>query len=228
MTASTSVPSPSKRPTVVAAALLAVAAAALWGAGRMTWVRVASADGLGADRVSDLSGSVWAAATTPLALALLAAVAAVFAVRGRALRVLAVAIAVVAVAAATPSVQLLLGGADSGTAAAVAELPDRATVTATEVSYLPALLALAGAGVALAAAVALWRTPSTHAGLSSKYESPAARREATARATENDEPVTERALWDALDAGLDPTTEPGDEGYEGDGTGDSGTRRRPT
>ncbi|MEE2033803.1 TIGR02234 family membrane protein [Rhodococcus chondri] len=228
MTAPASGSSPRRRPTVAAALLLAVAAGALWAAGRMTWVRVESADGLGTDRVTDLTGSVWAAATTPLALALLAAVAAVFAVRGRALRVLAVAVALVAVAAAIPSLQLVAGEPDDDTAARVAELPDRATVTATEVSYAPALLALAGACLALAAAVALWRTPRAHAGLSSKYESPAARREASARAAGTDEPVTERSLWDALDAGVDPTADPGDDGHDGQGTGDSGTRRRPS
>jgi len=215
----------SRRPTVVAAGLLALGAAALWGSSRMTWVRAESSDGLGADRVTDLEGARWAAATTPLALALLAAIAAAFAVRGRALRVVAVAVAAVAVAAAVPAVQLLAGGGDPETAARIAELPGRATVTAVTVSPLPAVLALLGAVLALGAAFALWRTPREQAGLSSKYDSPAVRRDAAVRRADTDEPMTERTLWDAMDAGEDPTVDHGDEGHDEEGPSDSGTRR---
>lgn len=214
-----------RRPTVVAAGLLALGAAALWGSSRMTWVSAESSDGLGADRVIDLEGAKWAAATTPLALALLAAIAAAFAVRGRALRVVSIAVGLVAVAAAIPAVQLLVGGGDADTAARIAELPGRATVTAVTVSPLPAVLALLGAGLALAAAVALWRTPREQAGLSSKYDSPAARRDAAVRRAESDEPMTERTLWDAMDAGEDPTVDRGDDGPDDGDVSDSGTRR---
>ncbi|AYA26769.1 trp region conserved hypothetical membrane protein [Rhodococcus rhodochrous J3] len=201
-----------RRPTVIAALLLGIGAALLWASSRMTWVTAVSADGLGIDRVDDLEGGRWAAALTPLALVLLAAVAAVFAVRGFALRLVSLVVAVVAVAAAIPAVRLLTGDADPETAAGVAALPDRATVTALETYPLPAVLAIVGAVAALAAAVTLWRTPREAAGLSSKYDAPAARREAAARRAENDEPLSERGLWDALDAGEDPT----DDGGEGD------------
>ncbi|MDM7488234.1 TIGR02234 family membrane protein [Rhodococcus indonesiensis] len=224
-----SAPGTSGRRRGVIAALLATAATALWGASRLTWVTVTSSDGLGEDRVIELAGGTWAAALTPLALALLAAVAASFAVRGWALRVLAVLVAVGAVAAAVPAVGLLTGSVDDATAARIAELPVRAEVTSLSVTTGPALLALAGAVAALAAAVQLWRTPQARAGLSSRYDSPAARREATARRDTADEPVTERTLWDALDAGEDPTVDAADDrstdrGGEG-GTDDSGTRR---
>ncbi|MGX6512836.1 TIGR02234 family membrane protein [Rhodococcus sp. SJ-2] len=217
-----------RRSPALAALLLVVAAAALWASSRMTWVQVDSADGLGADRVTDLDGGTWAAATTPLALALLAAVAAAFAVRGRAVRIVAGAVALVAVAAAIPVVQLLGSGVDPDAAARVAGLPDRATVVATEIFPLPAILACLGACVALAAAVALWRTPSARTGLSSKYDAPAARREAAARGAAADEPMTERTLWDSIDAGHDPTV--GDEDTDADNgadedSGESGTRR---
>ncbi|MCK0092805.1 TIGR02234 family membrane protein [Rhodococcus sp. F64268] len=217
-----------RRSPTLAALLLVVAATALWASSRMTWVQVDSADGLGADRVTDLDGGTWAAATTPLALALLAAVAAAFAVRGRAVRIVAGAVALVAVAAAIPVVQLFGSGVDPDAAARVADLPDRATVVATEIFPLPAILAGLGACVALAAAVALWRTPSAQAGLSSKYDAPAARREAAARGAGTDEPLTERTLWDSIDAGHDPTV--GDEDDDADNgadedSGESGTRR---
>ncbi|MEU5842678.1 TIGR02234 family membrane protein [Rhodococcus sp. NPDC047139] len=206
-----------RRPTVTAALLLALGAALLWASSRMTWVTAVSSDGLGIDRVDDLEGGRWAAALTPLALVLLAAVAAVFAVRGLALRLVALVVAAVAVAAAIPAVRLLTGGADPEDAAGVAELPDRASVTAVEVSPLPAILVLGGVVAVLAAAVVLWRTPREQAGLSSKYDAPAARREAATRRAENDEPLSERGMWDALDAGEDPTDDAGED--------DSDTRR---
>ncbi|WP_455901868.1 TIGR02234 family membrane protein [Rhodococcus gordoniae] len=201
-----------RRPTVIAALLLGLGAALLWASGRMTWVTAVSSDGLGIDRVDDLEGGRWAAALTPLALVLLAAVAAVFAVRGFALRLVSVVVAIVAVAAAVPAVRLLTGDPDPETAAGVAALPDRAEVTGIETYPPPAILVIVGAVAVLAAAVTLWRTPREQAGLSSKYDAPAARREAAARRAESDEPLSERGLWDALDAGEDPT----DDGGEGD------------
>jgi uncharacterized membrane protein (TIGR02234 family) len=233
---------PRRRPAVVAALLLGLAALALWASSRMTWVTAYSSDGLGADRTLTLDGGTWAASLTPLALVLVAAIAASFAVRGWALRIVAVAVAAVGIAAGVPAVGLLGGGADPEDAARIADLPVRATVTATDIAYGPAVLALAGAVAALAAAVVLWRTPRSQAGLSSKYDSPAARREAAARGGTGDEPVTERALWDALDAGEDPTLdtergqnrggdadpapdENGNQTGSADGGDDSGTRR---
>ncbi|MFI8564992.1 TIGR02234 family membrane protein [Rhodococcus sp. NPDC078407] len=199
--------------------LLVLASACLWGASRMTWVRVTSADGLGENRTDDLLGGTWAAATTPLALVLLAAVAASFAVRGWASRVLSVAIAVVAVAAAVPAVRLLVVGASDSEAAALAELPARAQVSMTEVSVLPAIVTLIGASAALAAAVVSIRKTVASQVLSSKYDAPAVRRDEVARrvrgsssddaAPDEGEDLTERMMWDALDAGEDPTDESG-------------------
>lgn len=203
-----------KRATGVAALLLAVASLCLWASSRMTWVTVTSADGLGEERVTELDGGTWAAATTPLALALLAAIAAAFAVRGWLLRVVGLLVAVVAVVAAIPAIGLLANGASDEKASDIAGFERVATqVTATEVATAPALLVLLGSVVALAAAFVLIRKPTATGGLSSKYDSPAARREATAKrdssATES-EPPTQRMLWDALDAGEDPTVDQGE------------------
>ncbi|MGF7124328.1 TIGR02234 family membrane protein [Rhodococcus sp. BE178] len=229
-----------RRATGVAALLLAVAAACLWGSSRMTWVTVTSSDGLGEDRVTNLDGGTWAAATTPLALALVAAIAAAFAVRGWLVRVLGLLVAVVAVVAAIPAIGLLTGGASDEKAAYIAGFERVATqVTATEVSALPAVLVLVGSVAALAAAFVLIRKPAATGGLSSKYDSPAARRDAAAKrgaVDKKDEPQTQRMLWDALDAGEDPTVDDGDRA-PGAGesspsatdvskdTGQSGTRR---
>ncbi|OCC21978.1 hypothetical protein AS590_02340 [Prescottella equi] len=201
--------------------LLALSAAALWGSSRMTWVHLTSSDGKTLERTTDLDGSTWAAAMTPLALALLAAIAASFAVRGWALRVVGLLVALVAVAVAVPAVQLLVSGASADRAVDLAELSGHPEDLSTTVSVLPALLALVGAVAALGAAVLLMRKPPVRGGLSSKYDNPAARREAAAKLGQgdkpaSDEPVTQRMLWDALDAGEDPTATDGDDGVDGD------------
>lgn len=201
--------------------LLALSAAALWGSSRMTWVHLTSSDGKTLERTTDLDGSTWAAAMTPLALALLAAIAASFAVRGWARRVVGLLVARVAVAVAVPAVQLLVSGASADRAVDLAELSGHPEDLSTTVSVLPALLALVGAVAALGAAVLLMRKPPVRGGLSSKYDNPAARREAAAKLGQgdkpaSDEPVTQRMLWDALDAGEDPTATDGDDGVGGD------------
>jgi uncharacterized membrane protein (TIGR02234 family) len=186
----------------------------------MTWVHLTSSDGKTLERTTDLDGSTWAAAMTPLALALLAAIAASFAVRGWALRVVGLLVALVAVAVAVPAVQLLVSGASADRAVELAELSGHPEDLSTTVSVLPALLALLGAVAALGAAVLLMRKPPVRGGLSSKYDNPAARREAAAKLGQgdkpaSDEPVTQRMLWDALDAGEDPTVADGDDGAGG-------------
>lgn len=207
MTESEAQPTARRSPVTAAlpVLLLAVAALCLWAASRMTWVRVDSFDGLGEARTTALDGGTWAAATTPLALALLAAIAASFAVRGWALRVVALLVAVVAVAAIVPAVTLLTSYVDDDRAGRLAELPDRADVTGTAVSTTPALLVIVGGVAALAAAILLLRKASVAAGLSSKYAAPAARRDDAVKRRESNEPPSQRVLWDALDAGDDPT-----------------------
>lgn len=212
-----------RRRTGVAALLLALAAVCLWGASRMTWVTVTSSDGLGVDQVTELDGGTWAAATTPLALVLVAAIAAAFAVRGWLVRVVGVLVAVVAVVAALPALGLLIGGPSNEQASDIAGFERVGTqVTATEVSTAPALLVLLGSVLALGGAAALLRKSSAAGGLSSKYDSPAARREAAGRrspSASGPESRTQRMLWDALDAGEDPTVDGRDRGPAADETG---------
>lgn len=197
---------------------LVVAAGLLFASSRVAWVDATASDDLRGTRTAGLSGATWAAATVPLALALLAAVAAVLAVRGWARRVVAVLVALVAVAAGLPAVALLTQGPDDAAAAALLDPPAApATVTASAGVVGP-VLALLAALVAVAAAVALLRVSRSRGGLSGRYQTPGARRE-QARAQLGDpaagaagDPATaalsERVLWDALDAGEDPTVEP--------------------
>ncbi|MEU8899970.1 TIGR02234 family membrane protein [Nocardia sp. NPDC048505] len=193
--------------------LMALAAALMWGSSRMTWVTVSSADGLTEPRTDDLDGGVWFGALTPLALVLLAAIAAVLATRGWPRRLIGVLVALVAAVTAVPSFALLTNsGALETRAAALAELPARATVTEASAAVFPAVLTLLAALAAFGAGLLLARMPRDTAQLSGKYDNPVVRREAATAevakqrtADHTDGPLSERVLWDALDAGTDPT-----------------------
>ncbi|MFE0749885.1 TIGR02234 family membrane protein [Gordonia sp. NPDC058843] len=165
-----------RRLQVVAAVLMAAAAAAFWGASRMTWATISAEDGLSPQRAFEVNGGDWSPWLTPLALVYLAGIAAALSVRGWALRVVAILVAVGGVLAALPAISLLTGGADSDYAADAGSLPDRYVVLFVDTNALAALVVLVGTLCAVSAAVALLRvakgvTPS------SKYTTPAARRE---------------------------------------------------
>ncbi|WP_280362716.1 TIGR02234 family membrane protein [Nocardia wallacei] len=215
------------------ALLLLMGAAALWAASRMTWVTLESSDGLTEARTQHLNGGVWFGALTPLSLVLLAAIAAILAGRGWLRRLLGVVVAVLAAVAAVPGFALLTGHtATAERAARLAELPARAHVDQVTTSTFPAVLTLLGALAAFVAGVLLARMPETTARLSGKYDNPVFRRAAAAdqvaaqQARERaagdattaasgtgstaPDQLSERVLWDALDAGTDPTDdEPG-------------------
>lgn len=225
--------------------LLVLAAAALWGASRMTWVTISASDGLTEPTTHRLDGGVWFGALTPVALVLLAGVAAVFATRGWLRRLVGVVVALLAAVAAVPGFALLTHhGKTAERAATLAQLPARAHVDHVTTAAFPAVLSLIGALLAFAAGVLLARMPEATARLSGKYDNPVFRRaaaaeqvarqrgnvaesssansgQASAGAVESGapqagsaskEPLSERVLWDALDAGADPT----DDGAERD------------
>ncbi|MQY21195.1 TIGR02234 family membrane protein [Nocardia macrotermitis] len=225
--------------------LLALSAAALWGASRMTWVTITSSDGLTEPATHRLDGGVWFGALTPVALVLLAAVAAVFATRGWLRRLVGVVVALLAAVAAVPGFALLTHhGRTSERAATLAQLPARAHVDHVVTAGFPAALSLIGAVLAFVAGLLLARMPEATARMSGKYDNPVFRRaaaaEQVARQRDNradtpsatsehtpsgtsetaapqaspaaNQPLSERVLWDALDAGADPT----DDGAERD------------
>ncbi|WP_410876764.1 TIGR02234 family membrane protein [Nocardia sp. A7] len=203
---------PAAKP-IVAVVLLAFAAAGLWASSRMTWVTVYSADGLTEPRTDDLNGGVWFGALTPLALVLVAAIAAVFAVKGVLRQLLGVVISVVAAAAAVPGFALAVGaGKTADRAGTLAELPVRAVVSSADTHLAPAVLSIFAASLALAAGILLTRRSGDPAEVSDKYDNPVFRRADASAAVskQNAEtgtaaPLSDRVLWDALDAGTDPT-----------------------
>ncbi|MGY0497918.1 TIGR02234 family membrane protein [Nocardia sp. FBN12] len=212
-TAATGVaPAPAAKP-VVAVVLLALAAAGLWASSRMTWVTVHSADGLTEPRTDDLNGGVWFGALTPLALVLVASIAAVFAVKGVLRQLLGVVISVVAAAAAVPGFALAVGaGKTAERAGTLAELPVRAVVSGADTHLGPAILSIFAACLALAAGILLTRRTGERAEASDKYDNPVFRRADASAAvskqhteTGSAAPLSDRVLWDALDAGTDPT-----------------------
>ncbi|MET9029071.1 TIGR02234 family membrane protein [Nocardia sp. NPDC004168] len=224
---------------VAPVALLALAAAALWASSRMTWVTVTSSDGLTQPRTDHLNGGVWFGALTPLALVLLASIAAVLATKGWLRRVVGVLIALVAAVAAVPAFALLTdSGKTAERAAKLAELPARAQVETATTSAFPAVLALLGAIAAFGAGALLARMPAETARLSGKYDNPVFRRaaataEVTQRRAQSPDDrsapqLSERVLWDALDAGTDPTDEPqaGQASPEDSDPGEAGRRGR--
>lgn len=203
-------------PLVISTVTLILAAGVAWGASRLHWVAATAGDGLGLDRTVELTGSSWAPATVPLALVLLATVAAQFAVRGRARRWLAVAPAATGVGLAVVPTTVLLGDPDPDRARTLANLPTRFSVADTTVHALGPVLTLVAAVLALVAAGAIAVAPATTGSMGSRYDAPAARRERARRAASTadlSDETTERSYWDALDAGEDPT-EQGDEPTE--------------
>ncbi|WP_227982923.1 TIGR02234 family membrane protein [Nocardia spumae] len=221
---------------IVPVLLLAVAAIALWGSSRMTWVTLHSSDGLTEPRTQHIDGGLWFGALTPLALVLVASIAAVFATKGWLRRLIGVVVAVVAAVAAVPGVALLTQQAKiAERAARLAELPARAQVDQATAAAFPAALSVVGAIAAFVAGVLLARMPEDTARMSGKYDNPVFRRAAAAEqvaerrhtgadpepantaaatpagtASPDSDELSQRVLWDALDAGADPTDdEPG-------------------
>ncbi|MFT4085698.1 MAG: Trp biosynthesis-associated membrane protein [Gordonia sp. (in: high G+C Gram-positive bacteria)] len=211
-----------RRPQIIALVLLLLAALGLWWASRMTWAEVVARNGLSLPRVFETLGADWSPWLVAVAAAMLAAGAVQFAVRGWALRLVAILVAIGGVVSAVPAVSLLRDGSDNRYAADVIDIPGQYEVTAVVAKTWPGVVVLVSAALAVLGAVAMSRAAGD-AGMSSKYTSPAARREElerkafaehARRKAEGDvvgapAPTaaadSERELWDSLDNGIDPT-----------------------
>jgi uncharacterized membrane protein (TIGR02234 family) len=188
----------------VAQVLLVIAAAGLWAASRLTWVELRTFDGLGPPKLVTLSGAAWSAALLPLALVLLATAVAALAVRGWPLRMLAVLVAVASLAIGYLAISLLVIPDVAPRGADVAHVPAFELV-GSQRHYPGAIITLAAAVCTLAGAVLLMRAAASTRGTATKYVTPAARR---SQAAPDDEDMSERMIWDALDEGRDPTEQP--------------------
>ncbi len=164
----------------VAQLLLVAAAAALWGASRLTWVTVSTVADLGEAKTVRLDGATWAAALVPLALVLLATAVATLAVRGVLLRVLAVLVALTVAGIGYLGISHFTGADVTPRAAVLADVPV-ASVAEVQRSHPAAVLPLLAGVVGLAAAVLMMRVARGTAGTVGRYAAPAARRDAAAR-----------------------------------------------
>jgi uncharacterized membrane protein (TIGR02234 family) len=219
--------------------LLVVAAGALWGASRLTWVVIQSFDGLGPPKDVALSGATWSTALLPLALVNLAAAVAALAVRGWQLRSLSALLAVTSFAIGYLGVSLWAVPDVAARGADLAHVPV-ATLVGSARHYLGAGVSVAAAVCTVIAAALLMRSASAAESArssSTKYLAPAARRTMARRdRTDGDESagsarsaggsgqqcpqdedrtLSERMIWDALDEGRDPTDRPRDSDSEG-------------
>ncbi|ETW24234.1 TIGR02234 family membrane protein [Mycobacterium gastri] len=204
------------RPTIaIAQLLLVIAAGALWAASRLPWVTIRSFDGLGPPRQVTLTGATWSTALLPVAMLLLAAAVAALAVRGWPLRVLAALLAAASFAVGYLGISLWVIPDVAARGAELAHVPLMALVGSGR-SYWGAAVAVGAAVCTLMAAAVLLRSASVagpaHPG-TTKYTGPAAR-QATAR-RDDDGPMSERMIWDALDHGVDPTDRPDGSDTEG-------------
>jgi uncharacterized membrane protein (TIGR02234 family) len=178
--------------------LLLVSAGALWVASRMAWVEVQSFDGLGQPKTTALTGASWSSALVPLAVLLLAAAVAALAVRGWPLRLFAVLVAAASALMAYLAISLWVIRDVALRAGHLADVPITNLVS-TQRHYSGAIVTLAAAVVTLFAAVLLVRSAVRAKPEAARYERRGAPppQEATA--------PSERAIWDALDEGRDPT-----------------------
>jgi uncharacterized membrane protein (TIGR02234 family) len=185
--------------TRLAQLLLLVSAGALWVASRMVWVEVTSFDGLGQPKTATLSGASWSTALVPLAVLLLAAAVSALAVRGWPLRALAVLVAATSAGTAYLAISLWMIRDVAVRAAHLAKVPV-ADLVGTQRHYFGAVLTLVAAICALVGAVLLMRS-----GAKPRPETDRFTRRRSAQSPEEDMATSERAIWDALDEGRDPT-----------------------
>lgn len=184
--------------------LLVLAAAGLWAASRLPWASVRSFDGLGQPRTVSVDGAAWSTALTPMAALLAAAALAALAVRGWLLRVMAVLVAAASLALGYLGIGLIVMPDIGPRAAALADVPVIHLV-GSERHVVGALITVAAAVCALLAAVPLMRAAASAAHTPDKY---AATRVDPADPTGSDTgsgTASARGMWDALDAGRDPT-----------------------
>jgi uncharacterized membrane protein (TIGR02234 family) len=189
--------------------LMLLSAVALWGASRMVWVDVQSFDGLGQPKTTVLTGGSWSTALVGLAATLAVAAIAPIAVRRWRLGLLALIVAGMSAVTAYMAISLWVIRDVAVRAAHLAEVPIT-ELTGTQRHYGGAILTLVAAIGALVGAVLLMRSVAKPRPEVDRYE-----RRRSAQSPEDDADTSERVIWDALDAGSDPTQDPADPDNKG-------------
>ncbi|WP_018179724.1 Trp biosynthesis-associated membrane protein [Jongsikchunia kroppenstedtii] len=220
-----------KRRMGIAGLALVLGAVCLWAASRMTWAKLTAYDHLQV-KTFKATGSDWSPWLIAVPIVLVAALAAMVALKGWALRVAAVVVAVLCVLAVIPTISTLTGGNNVNYATKAADVPGLFIVESISTPKWPAVLVVVGAIFGVFGAVQMMRLAVGATGLSSKYQTPAARRAELEReifdkktsgsasggssagdsssggsSTDKAAPAdpSDRLLWDALDSGEDPT-----------------------
>lgn len=184
--------------------LLLVAAAGLWAASRLSWVSVQSFDGLGQPRTVTVDGATWSNALAPMAVLLAAAALAALVVRGAVLRAMSVLVAIVSLVLGYLGIGLIVMPDIGPRGAALADVPIIHLV-GSQRHVAGAWITVAAAVCALLAAVLLMRAAGSAADTAAKY----AATRAEAAPPEGTDTPSARGMWDALDAGRDPTDSEG-------------------
>jgi uncharacterized membrane protein (TIGR02234 family) len=191
---------------------LLAAAAALWVASRLTWVEVTTFDGLGPPKTHAVSGATWSTALLPLALLLVAAAVATLAVRGWPLRMLAVLTALASAGMAYPGIALWVIRDAAPRAARLLEVPVAELGGDTQRHYAGAVIAVAAAVLTLVSAVLLMRSAGRDRSGAARFRRGGADAGGRSGDDGTGSSLSARELWDALDAGTDPTRDtPGGE-----------------
>lgn len=210
-----------KSKNFVSGGLIGLSALGLWFSSQRPWLTVDTFDDKAGPTTTDLVGAVWAPAMTSIALALLAALFATTIMGATGRRIVGAIAAVLAIAASWTPMTLLSGGEDgvdgqraldlltSGSASQRANeavtVSDWAQIKAIEIHYLGPVLALVSCALALVGAVLMVRKPgAVKKQKTSAYETPEVRRKRIVQDLQTDG-QSGRVLWDALDAGVDPT-----------------------
>ncbi len=190
-----------------AALLLALAAGMLAGAASMTWFDVSAHDDKSGAIETSVSGATWSKEVTAIALALAAACIAGLALRRTGRRIIGIAAAILSALGALPFVAVLSSEADPERMhkllserddQGVAVLTNWAQINQIDLHPLGPILGLIGCALGLVAGVLLAMRPGQEQ--RDKYQRSQIREEELEQ-----DPDSERALWDAIDADIDPT-----------------------
>lgn len=203
----------------IAALLLGLGAAVLWGASRFTWVTAEVFDDKSGVSVLGIPGGTWSTELSAVALLLAAACVAGFALRRLGRRVVGAVAALAALGASWAPLNLLasagdpdpararqLLGSTAGTQQVNAPntITEWAVVTATTLEATGPVLALLGCALALFGGILLAVRPGPDSPRMNKYERKQGR-EAKLAEDLRSTPDSGRVMWDALDADIDPT-----------------------